>query len=84
MSRLHLAPLLVAAALPALATAQNPFTPSERWLAAPSGADWAPEQVAFAGDEAFVWCSVRGTQNSLLLLDTVADGAGAKIGRAHV
>ncbi len=77
MSRLHLAPLLVAAALPALAAAQNPFMPSQRWLAAPSGADWAAEQVAFAGDDAFVWCSVRGAQNSLLLMDTVADGSGA-------
>lgn len=77
MSRLHLAPLLLAALLPGSAGAQDPFTASQRWLTAPSSSDWSPEQVAFAGDEAFVWCSVRGAQDSLLLLDAVSSGAGS-------
>ena len=76
MSRLHLTPLLLAAFFPGLAEAQDPFTASQRWLTAPSAADWAPEQVAFAGDEAFVWCSVRGAEDSLLLMDSVSTGDG--------
>lgn len=76
MPRLHLAPLLLAAAVPGLAAAQDPFSPSQRWLVEPATTAWCPEQVAFAGDESFVWCSVRGADQSLLLVDTVSTGAG--------
>lgn len=76
MLRSHLAPLLASALLAGAAAAQDPFAPSQRWLVEPGTADWAPEQVAFAGDESFVWAAVRGAQESLLLIDTVSSGAG--------
>lgn len=59
------------------ASAQDPFTPSERWTAAPAaqGTDWTPEDVRFAGAGAFIWSSLRGGSDSLHLYDSVAGGA---------
>lgn len=49
----------------------------ERWNHAPSGneTDWMPDQVLFAGDESFVWTSVRGGTHALRVLDAVASGS---------
>jgi len=80
MIRPRLAHLALAALLPALAAAQNPFSSSQRWSAKPGVADWMPNQVAFAGDDAFVWAAVRGSQHSLHLYDTVTSGPASPRG----
>lgn len=70
--------LTVSAVIPAsAASAQDPFTPAERWAAAPAaqGSDWTPEDVRFAGSGAFIWSSLRGGPDSLHLYDSVAGGA---------
>ncbi|MEM1451523.1 MAG: hypothetical protein AAGI22_20580 [Planctomycetota bacterium] len=65
-------PLVLVVAALAPATAQDPFSSSERWFAAPAGSDaWMPEDTVFAGDDAFVWTGVRGQGASLLLFDAV-------------
>ncbi|MEM8713118.1 MAG: hypothetical protein AAGG01_19390, partial [Planctomycetota bacterium] len=62
---------------PGLATPQDPFAMGERWAHAPSASEtaWMPDQVLFAGDESFVWTSVRGGTHSLRVLDSVATGS---------
>ena len=68
--------LALALAGPALAL-QDPFSPGERWEASASAADtpWTPEDVALAGDSAFVWVGLRGGDHALELYDGVAAGS---------
>lgn len=67
--------LALALAGPALAL-QDPFSPGERWeaSAAAGKTPWTPEDVALAGDAAFVWIGLRGGDHALELYDGVASG----------
>ena len=56
---------------------QDPFSPGERWEASAAATEtpWTPEDVALAGEAAFVWVGLRGGDHALELYDGVAAGS---------